>query len=288
MFLTVAYFSQPQLEVLDRFNAAINNITFDLNEENNIIENENIIPPANCKYYTIDEFHTQTFNSDKHFSILHLNISSIEYHIEEFRIVLELLKHKFDFICISESKIRTNREPKVDIKIEGSQQPIGMSTDSSKGGVLIYIREGINYKPREDLNMHKSKELESYFIESINQKGKNSIIGIIYRHPCMEENLFIEEYMKPLNDRLSAENKNIYIAGDFNIDFLNISNKESSNFFETMMSNFLLPVITLPTKINPKKHTVIDNIFTNQVHPEMKSGNIHLHLRPSTIIFYLT
>ena len=72
----------------------------------------------------------------------------------------------------------------------------------------------------------------------------------------MEENLFIKEYMEPLNDRLSAENKKIYIAGDFNIDYLNISNKESSNFFETM-SNFLLPVITLPTKINPKKHILI-------------------------------
>ena len=124
--LSSIFISQPQLEMLDRFNAAINNITFDLNEENNIIESENIIPHANCKYYTIDEFHTQKFNSDKHFSILHLNISSIEYHIEEFRIVLELLKHKFDFICISESKRRTNREPKVDIKIEGYQQPIGI------------------------------------------------------------------------------------------------------------------------------------------------------------------
>ena len=82
--LSSIFISQPQLEMLDRFNAAINNITFDLNEENNIIENENIIPPANCKYYTIDKFHTQKFNSDKHFSILHLNISSIEYHIEEF------------------------------------------------------------------------------------------------------------------------------------------------------------------------------------------------------------
>ena len=105
----------------------------------------------------------------------------------------------------------------------------------------------------------------------------------------MEENLFIEEYMKPLNDRLSAENKNIYIAGDFNIDFLNISNKESSNFFEAMMSNFLLPVITLPTKIYPKKHTVIDNIFTNQVHAEMKSGNLSISISnhlPS--FFYLT
>ena len=98
----------------------------------------------------------------------------------------------------------------------------------------------------------KPKELESYFTEQINQKGKNSIIGIIYRHPCMDKNLFIEVYMKPLNHKLAAENKKTYIAGDFNFDLSDIANKESFNFYETMMSSFQLPVITLPTKINPQ------------------------------------
>ena len=34
-----------------------------------------------------------------------------------------------------------------------------MPTDASKRGVLIYIKKGIDYKPREDLKMHKSKEV---------------------------------------------------------------------------------------------------------------------------------
>ena len=41
-----------------------------------------------------------------------------------------------------------------------------------------------------------------------------------------------------------------------------------------MMSNFLMPTITLPTKINTGKSSVIDNIFTNQIHPDMMSGNL--------------
>ena len=105
--------------------------------------------------------------ANKHLSILHINISSIQFHIEEFRIILQLLDHKFDYICISESKIKINTEPTVDINIEGYQTPVGMPSHSSKGGVLIYIKEGINYKPREDLNIWKEKELESYFIEQI-------------------------------------------------------------------------------------------------------------------------
>ena len=101
-----------------------------INEENKDIS------PANCKCYTIEEFQSQ---NDKHFSILHLNISSVE-----FQIILELLKHKFDFMCISESKIRTNSELTVDITIQWYQQPIGMSTDAEQGRGLIYIKEGIN------------------------------------------------------------------------------------------------------------------------------------------------
>ena len=60
-----------------------------------------------------------------------------------------------------------------DIKLDYYQYPVGTPTEANKGGVLIYVKEGIDFKPREDLNMYKPKELESYFIEVINQKGKN-------------------------------------------------------------------------------------------------------------------
>ena len=46
------------------------------------------------------------------------------------------------------------------------------------------------------------------------------------------------------------------------------------NFFETMMSNFLLPLITIPTKIHSGNNTLIDNIFTNHLHPDMISGHL--------------
>ena len=41
-----------------------------------------------------------------------------------------------------------------------------------------------------------------------------------------------------------------------------------------MMSCFLLPTITLPTRINNSNNTVIDNILTNHYHPDMKTGNL--------------
>ena len=104
----------------------------------------------------------------------------------------------------------------------------------------------------------------------------------------MDKNHFIEDFMMPLNDKLAAEKRKTYITGDFNFDLSGITNKESFNFYETMMSSFQLPVITLPTKINSKKHTIIDNIFTNQIHRHEIRKPINLNIGPFTIIFYST
>ena len=72
----------------------------------------------------------------------------------------------------------------------------------------------------------------------------------------------------------SKVKKKSYLAGDYNFDLSNLKHEASQTFFETMMSNFLQPAITLPTKINSLRHTVIDNIFTNQIGPGLRSGNV--------------
>ena len=138
------------------------------------------------------------------------------------------------------------------------------------------VSNKLNYKPREDLELYKSKHLESSFIEIINQKESNDIIGVIYRHPNMEAKNFIDEKLDTLVHKLLFEkNKKIFIAGDFNFDLLKIStHTETLMFFNKMTSNFLLPTITLPTKINTSNDILIDNIFTNQLNPDIISGNL--------------
>ena len=52
-----------------------------------------------------------------------------------------------------------------------------------------------------------------------------------------------------------------------------------------MVANQLLPSIILPTKINVKKDTVIDDIFTNQINPDTKSGNLTLTISDHPHLF---
>ena len=134
-----------------------------------------------------------------------------------------MLNFEFDIICISESKIVDGMEPKFDISIPNYQTPISTPTDGTKGGVLIYVKSGINFKPRNDLQIYKSKELESAFIEIVNKNESNAIVGVMYRYPCMNENDFIDNYLKEVTEKLSRTNKKVYIAGDFNFNFLNSS-----------------------------------------------------------------
>ena len=71
-----------------------------------------------------------------------------------------MLDHNFHFICLSESKIMKGSDPQIDINIDGYQSPESTPTEGEKGGVLIYAKKGINYIPRNDLNIYSSKELE--------------------------------------------------------------------------------------------------------------------------------
>ena len=87
----------------------------------------------------------------------------------------------------------------------------------------------------------------------------------------MNEQIFNDYYLQKITDILSLENKKIFISGDFNFDLLNISNHNETFSFFDMMSNFLLPLITIPTKINSGTNSLKDNIFNNHLHPDMKT-----------------
>ena len=59
--------------------------------------------------------------------------------------------------------------------------------------------------------------IENLFIEIDNKSGKNIIVGTLYRPPSNNIVNFLEKLENGL-DKLSRENKHIYIMGDFNID----------------------------------------------------------------------
>ena len=58
-----------------------------------------------CNYYDVEKFTKSKLKSDQNFSVLHLNIASLQFHFEELKLLLQLLNYSLDIIAISESKL---------------------------------------------------------------------------------------------------------------------------------------------------------------------------------------
>ena len=86
--------------------------------------------------------------------------------------------------------------------------------------------------------------MESTFIEIVNPRKSNIIVGVIYRHPSMDLADFNCNYLNKLLENTSKEQKSIFLLGEFNVNLLNYNN------------------------------TLIDNIFSNVIDPDIISGNL--------------
>ena len=117
--------------------------------------------------------------------ILHLNIASISAHIDDLRAFLSLVNHKFDIICISESRISTKHPQTTNIDLP-SFNIERTPTESSAGGTLIYNSQNLSYKPRKDLQIFCPKELESTFIEVLIPNKKSHLNEVVYKHTSMK------------------------------------------------------------------------------------------------------
>ena len=95
---------------------------------------------------------------------------------------------------------------------------------------LLYITNHLSYKWRNDLNIYKKNELESTFIEIVNPKKSNIIVGVIYRHPSMDLTDFNCSYLNKLLDNISKGQKSIFLLGDFNVNLLNYNAHNQINF----------------------------------------------------------
>ena len=182
-------------------------------------------------------------------------------------LILQLFKN-------SESRITKNKFPPIDVSIANYSYEF-CPTEANAGGTLIYIRNHRSYKTRNDLKIYKSFELESAFIQICNTNKANIIIGCIYKHPSMNINEFNNDYLNELLDKLSKENKTIFLLGDFNINLLNYNIHPPTNeFLDSLSSHYFLPHILQPSRVTTNSKTLIDNIFSNMAVPNIISGNL--------------
>ena len=104
-------------------------------------------------------------------------------------------------------------------------------TETCAGGALPYIANHLSYKCRNDLNIYKENEMEFIFIEIVNPKKSNFVVGVIYKHPSLDLTDFECNYLNKLLQNISKEQKSIFLLGDFNVNLLIYNKHNQTNEF---------------------------------------------------------
>ena len=132
----------------------------------------------------------------------------------------------------------------------------------------------LSYKCCSDLNIYKKNELESTFIETVNPKKSNIVVGVIYRNPSMNLTDFNCNFLNKLLENISIEQNSLLLLGDLNVNLLNYNEHNQTNgFLDSLASNSFILLILQPARITGHSNTLIDNIFSNVIDSDVISGN---------------
>ena len=130
-----------------------NNPTFEYDDT------DNVLSTVNSKYYDLKQLNSLEIDLPSSFGALHVNIASLDNHIDDLRLILSLLNYNFDVIGISEHKIMKDTFPANNIDIPGYKEfkfePTGTTTNLVVGCVYRHPNSNISVHDfTYDLHLH--------------------------------------------------------------------------------------------------------------------------------------
>ena len=121
---------------------------------------------------------------------LHTNISSLSYHFDDLKYLVENFQNKPKVLGITECRLRTNRTVLSNIDLKDHTP-----TPASKCWILIYIHNKLKYKTPNVLKLYKERKIKCTFPDIIEPHKKDKIVGCIYKHPNVLVTEFTNDYM---------------------------------------------------------------------------------------------
>ncbi len=246
-------------------------------------------PQSKCSYLFDKNI---SCSGDNDFSILHFNSRSLNKNFDYIHNFISGINHTFTVIAVSETWFTDDNTDMCDI--ENYVLINAPRCSRRSGGAALYVHNSVSYRVRDDLKLIVNSDgvnidhSESVFVELLNSFKKNVIIGNIYRAHGTDLNLFIDDLDNCLL-KISNENKQCYISGDFNLDLLkHDTNNLINNYLNIFYNHDMRPLIDRPTRITPSSATLIDNIFTNVLTHDIKSGIFVTGLTDHFPIFQIT
>ena len=120
---------------------------------------------------------------------------------------------------------------------------------------------------------------ETAFIEvNITNSKKGAVIGVVYKHPRPNINLFQEHFLR-IQGKLSLKKHEFLICGDFNIGLLKHHSSSKIDSYLGLHTLYFEPdfcfnLTTKPTRITSHSSTLLDHLYrpTNMLSKQITSG----------------
>ena len=203
-------------------------------------------------------FFAKSFKDGETFSMMHLNIRSIQSNLSKLDQFMANLNTNFDIIGISETWLSDLNQNIY--QLDGYNHESLVRPDRTHGGVSMFISSLIPYRVLNEICI-VVKDIECLFIEIVLNRLK-IYIGIIYRTPDCDVRFFCDHLMNIL-EKIKLRSQPCYLMGDYNIDLLtHATHNPTSEFLDMMFSNIFIPLVNKPTRITSNSATIIDNIYT--------------------------
>ena len=155
---------------------------------------------------------------------------SLLKNLDQLNLMLGSLKKPFSVIGISETWL-TDCTAEL-INITGYNFVSNHRKFKTGGGVGIYLQNDLQYKLLNECKLADPETIESSIVEITIPHGKNIIVGRVYRPPNQNTALLLYKF----NDILSriSKNKQCYVMGDLNLDFLQYHHHTPTQDFSTL------------------------------------------------------
>ena len=228
----------------------------------NIDPDENLSTPENCSYFTLADIAYLDFSMCQ-YSLINFNIRSYNANFTAYEALLESIPNEFDFQILTET---WNSEDSLSLCLmDGYSGHHTFRAGSRGGGVSVFCRNKFSIDKLISLSVC-TPVVETCVVQV--KLGTNNLVILgVYRPPSGN----VLDFLSDLNDILLSpllKNKSIIVAGDCNIDLLDINSSSVAAYMASMRSLYFLPIITKPTRFPPNDSaghpSSLDHIWLNE------------------------
>ena len=215
------------------------------------------------KYYSIENYNRIDQNNFN-FSLLNFNVRSFYANGSSFSAMIDNMNENPNFLVLSE----TWNKPQTSnlCSIEGYFGFHTCREHARSGGVSVFFERMFSGRKLDDLSFCNADiEICSCLVHITG--GDYLVIIGIYRPNSGSISNFISILDSLSNNKTLKKAKQIFLAGDINLNFSSQNDVQTDNYLAMMRSHCLMPVITRPTRFsndeNSDSSSNLDHIWFN-------------------------